>query len=108
MCNENTAMVTGVQEYLRVHFPDVEFAAIDDTKTTNVLFRADGVSRYRLSITDRFMKAEDGVARSLRRLDEWELAKTLRDAKGKLVTLATTGVHTSTSRQWPTAVALRR
>jgi len=108
MCHESIEMVTGIKAYLRVHFPDVEFAAIDDAKTTSVLFRGDGTSRYRLSITDRFIKAEDGVARSLRRLDEWELAKVLREAKGKLVTLATTGVHTSTGRQWPPSVALRR
>jgi hypothetical protein len=107
MHHENTEMLTGITAYLRSHFPEVEFTIVDDVKAKHVVFRGDGPLRYRLEITDRFLKGEDGVATSLSQLDKWEVAKALREAKGKPVTLATTGLHTKLSRQWPPSLARR-
>ena len=93
MHDQSTEMVNGVKAYLRAHFPDVEFTATNDVKTKSMLFHGNGQPRYRLQISERFLRAEDGVVKSLFRLEEWNLATVLRDARTKLVTLATTGVH---------------
>ena len=107
MDDQSTEMVNGVKAYLRVHFPDVEFTTTGDVKTKSVMFHGGGAPRYRLQISERFLRAEDGVVKSLVRLDEWDLATVLREAKSKLVTLATTGVHISERARW-SATALRR
>ena len=95
----NAPIITGIRAYLRAHFPDVEFTAKDDAKTHNVILQADGRPRYRLEVTGRFLDGEVGATKSLERLQEWNVATTLREAKSKLVTLATTGLHTSEPRQ---------
>ena len=96
-------ILSGIKAYLGTHFPDVEFTDQDDPKTDSVVLHADGRPRYRLEVTKRFLEAEEGVAKSLGRLQEWELANVLRAARSKLVTLATTGVHTTVRHQWPGA-----
>lgn len=93
-------ILTGIKAYLRTHFPDVEFTAEDDPKTSSVILHAEGRPKYRLEVTQRFLDGDDGAAKPLRRLQEWNVAETLRDARTKLVTLATTGLHTSDSRRW--------
>ena len=93
MHDQSAEMVNGIKAYLRAHFPDIEFTATDDVKTKSVLLHAGGQPRYRLQVSERFLQADDGVAKSLWRLDEWNLATALREAKSKLVTLATTGLH---------------
>jgi hypothetical protein len=96
MADDNTSeILTGIMAYLRAHFPDVEFSSSVDEKTRSVILQADGRPRYRLSVTQRFLDGEDGVTKSLDRLREWNVAVELREAKSKLVTLATTGLHTS-------------
>jgi len=107
MHDQSTEMVNGIKAYLQVHFPGVEFMATNDVKTKSVLLQAGGQPRYRLLVSQRFLKADDGVAKSLWRLDEWALATALRDARSKLVTLATTGLHVVERAQWP-ASAVRR
>ena len=107
MRHEHTEMLNGITAYLRVHFPDVAFTSTDDVKTKSVVFHGDGRPRYRLQISERFLNGEDGVIKSLTRLDEWDLAAVLREAKSKLVTLATTGVHISERARW-SATAMRR
>jgi hypothetical protein len=94
----SAAILRGIRAYLWTHFPDVAFTAQDNDKTRSVVFHADGKPPYRLEITERFLEAEIGVARTLARLQEWEVAKVLREAKSKLVTVATTGLHTSDHR----------
>ena len=100
-------ILTGIKAYLGTHFPDVEFTATGDAKTRSVVLHGDGRPQYRLEVTERFLEAEDGVAKSLGRLHEWEVAKVLREARSKLVTLATTGLHTST-RHWAAPPPRRR
>ena len=91
----NAQILTGIKAYLRTHFPDVEFTAKDHATAESVIFQGDGHPRYRLEVTGRFLEGEVGAAKSLGRLQEWNVAAILREAKSKLVTLATTGVHTN-------------
>jgi hypothetical protein len=101
MGRDTTAEVlTGIKAYLGTHFPDVEFTVKGDPKTHSILLYGAGRPRYRLEVTERFLEAEEGVARSLGRLHEWEVAKVLREAGSKLVTLATTGLGTTGRHPW--------
>jgi len=100
-------MLTGIRAYLGTHFPGTEFTARTDPKTHSVVLHGNGRPHYRLEVTERFLGADDGVAKSLGRLHEWEVAKVLREARSKLVTLATTGLHTSGRHTW-TAAPTRR
>jgi hypothetical protein len=101
-------ILTGIKAYLGTHFPDIEFTAKDDPKTRSVVLHGDGRPHYRLEITERFLGADDGVAKSLGRLHEWDVAKVLREARSKLVTLATTGLHTTDRHTWAAAPTRRR
>ena len=103
----NPQIIIGIRTYLRRHFPDVEFTAKDDAKTHSVILQAAGRPRYRLEITERFLNGEDGTFESLGRLQEWNVAEALREARSKLVTLATTGVHISTPHFWAARPARR-
>jgi hypothetical protein len=96
----NAHVIGGIRTYLRTHFPDVEFTARDDAKTNSVILQAVGHPRYRLEITERFLDSDGGIEKSLGRLQEWNVAEALRIAKTKLVTLATTGLHTSDPRHY--------
>jgi hypothetical protein len=96
----NGQVISGIRAYLRTHFPDVEFTARNDDKTHSVILHADRSPRYRLEVTARFLDCHDGIPKSLARLQEWNVAGALRDAKAKLVTLATTGLHTSDPRHY--------
>jgi hypothetical protein len=96
----NAQIISGIRTYLRTHFPDVEFTARSDAKTHSVILHADGRPRYRLEVTERFLDCDDGLPKSLGRLQEWNVAGALREAKAKLVTLATTGLHTSDPRHF--------
>jgi hypothetical protein len=93
-------ILTGILAYLRTHFPDVAFTAKDDAKTHAIILQADGRPRYRLEITEQFLDGDEGTMKSLGRLQQWSVAETLREARSKLVTLATTGLHTNDPRQW--------
>ena len=106
--DESGEVLTGIKAYLRTHFPGVEFTSRDDPKTNSVILQGDGRPRYSHEDTQRFQDAEDGAAKSLGRLDEWEVAKVLREARSKLVTLATTGLHTSVPRHWPAPSSRRQ
>ena len=99
-------IISGIRTYLETKFPGVEFAASNDVKRHSVILSAAGRPRYRLEITARFLSGDEGVQTSLKHLHEWDVAEALRGAKNKLVTLATTGLHTSNPRQY--AVAPRR
>ena len=94
----NAQILSGIKAYLRTHFPDVEFTAKAHADVESVILQGDGRPRYRLEVTGRFLEGELGAAKSLGRLQEWNVAAILREAKNKLVTLATTGVHTSERR----------
>ena len=107
MRGEYIGILTGIKAYLRMHFPEVEFTIVNDAKAKSVVLCGDGRPRYRLAVTERFLDAEDGVDKSLSRLDQWETAKVLREARSKLVTLATTGLHTTERYPWP-ASSVRR
>jgi hypothetical protein len=101
-------ILTGIKAYLGTHFPDTEFTVTHDPKTRSVVLHADGRPQYRLEVTERFLHAEGGVASSLNRLREWDVASVLREAKSKLVTLATTGLHTAARYPWAAPPARRR
>lgn len=107
MHDPSAEMVNGIKAYLRAHFPDIEFTATDDVKTKSVLLHAAGPPRYRLQVSDRFLQADEGVAKCLWRLDEWDVAAALRDAKSKLVTLATTGLHVVERARWQASQSRR-
>ena len=96
----NAQIISGIRTYLRIHFPDVEFTPSNDATTHSVTLHADGRPRYRLEVTERFLDCDDGITKSLGRLQEWNVAGALRDARTKLVTLATTGLHTSDPRHY--------
>ena len=107
MHDQSTETVNGIKAYLQIHFPGVEFIATNDVKAKSVLLHAGGQPRYRLLVSQQFLQADDGVAKALCRLDEWGVATALRDARNKLVTLATTGLHVVERAQWP-ASSVRR
>jgi hypothetical protein len=109
MCPDtSTEILTGIKAYLGIHFPDIEFTARRDPKTHSIVLLGDGRPQYRLEVTERFLDAEEGVAKCLGRLQEWEVAKVLREARSKLVTLATTGMHTTARHPWAAAPPRRR
>jgi hypothetical protein len=93
-------ILNGIKAYLRTHFPDVEFSVKDDPKGDNVILEAGGRPRYRLAVTGRFLDGEQGAAKSLECVQQWDVAAALREARTKLVTLATTGLHISVRPQW--------
>ena len=101
MHDQSTEMVNGIRAYLQVHFPGVEFIATDDVKKKSLLLHAGGQPRYRLLVSQRFLQADEGVAKSLCRLDEWDLARAIRESRNKLVMLATTGLEIVERAQWP-------
>ena len=90
----NEEILSGIKAYLRQHFPDVEFTAKGDPKTDSVILQGNGRPRYRLEITERFLDGEEGAVKSLEQVQQWTVAEALREARSKLVTLATTGLHT--------------
>jgi hypothetical protein len=94
------AILTGIRAYLRTHFPDVEFHVKENAKSNNVILEAGGRPRYRLEVTERFLDGQEGAAKSLERVQQWDVAAALREARTKLVTLATTGLHISVRPQW--------
>jgi hypothetical protein len=93
-------ILTGIKAYLRTHFPDVEFNVKEDAKSNSVILEAGGRPRYRLEVTERFLDGQEGAAKSLEWLQQWGVAAALREARTKLVTLATTGLHISVRPQW--------
>lgn len=97
--DRSAEILSGIKAYLRKHFPDVEFTAKDDAKTNSVILCGDERPRYRLEVTERFLDGKDGAAKSLEWVEQWNVAEALRQARSKLVTLATTGLHTKT-RSW--------
>lgn len=101
-------ILSGIKAYLERHFPGTEFTARVDAKTRNVVLHSDGRPHYRLEVTERFLDGDEGVAKCLGRLHEWEVAKVLGEARSKLVTLATTGLHTAGRHPWAAAPTRRR
>jgi hypothetical protein len=93
-------ILNGIQAYLRTHFPDVEFNVKAAAKGNGVILEAGGRPRYRLEVTERFLNGEHGAANSLAWVQQWDVAAALREARTKLVTLATTGLHISVRPQW--------
>jgi hypothetical protein len=95
-----TDIIKGIQAYLQTHFPTVQFSVKPDPDHKRVLLESGERPRYRLEVTDRFLAAEEGTAKSLQRVQEWDLAGVLRAAGTKRVTLATTGLHTEVRPHW--------
>jgi hypothetical protein len=85
-------ILTGIQTYLREHFPDTEFLESTEARTQSVFLTTHRGPSYRLEITQTFLDGEGGGTQSLNRIREWNLARALREANGRLVTLATTGI----------------
>jgi hypothetical protein len=89
----STDIVEGILAYLREHFPDSEFTeyASPDLTGNTLLQTRDG--QYRLAVTETFLDGDDGAATPLRWIREWNLARELRAAKGRLVTVRTDGLR---------------
>jgi hypothetical protein len=85
-------ILTGIQTYLREHFPDSEFLESTEARTQSVFLTTHRGPSYRLEITRTFLDREGGATQSLNRIREWNVARALREANGKPVTLATTGI----------------
>jgi hypothetical protein len=85
-------ILTGIQVYLREHFPDTEFLERREARTRSVFLTTHRGPSYRLEITQTFLDGEGGATQPLNRIREWNLARALREANGRLVTLATTGI----------------
>ena len=105
--NPDDEILAGIQAYLQTHFPDVRFTVKRDPDRKRLLLEGDGRPRYRLEVTNRFLAGEEGTEKSLQRVEQWDLAAALRTARSKLVTLATTGLHTEVRPQWAPQSARR-
>jgi hypothetical protein len=62
----------------------------DSRPTGNVLLVGDG-GAYRLAVTETFLDGEEGSARPLQWIRDWDVAGYLRHSAGGVVTLKTTG-----------------
>ena len=85
-------ILTGIQAYLREHFPDTEFLERTEARTQNILLMTHRGPSYRLEITRTFLDDQGGAAQPLNRIRGWNLARALREANGRLVTLDATGI----------------
>jgi len=85
-------ILTGIQAYLREHFPDTEFLERTEARTQSVLLTTHRGPSYRLEITRTFLDGQGGAAPLLNRIRGWNLARALREANGRLVTLDATGI----------------
>lgn len=85
-------IIAGIQAYLREHFPETDFLENVEPRTQSVFLFTPRAPSYRLEVTERFLDGEEGITKPLNWIREWNLARTLREANGRLVTLATTGI----------------
>jgi hypothetical protein len=88
-----TEDLTRIQAYLREHFPDADFLERTEARTQSVFLTTHRGPSYRLEITKTFLDGEGGTTQALNRIREWNLARALREANGRLVTLATGGIR---------------
>jgi hypothetical protein len=84
-----TDTLGALRTYLHEHFPDTEWDERIDVATRTVMLESHGDPKHRLAITQRCLDGDDHVMDLVRRSN---LAKTLRYANGRLVTLTTTGI----------------
>jgi hypothetical protein len=86
-------ILAGIRAYLHDHFPDVEFTEDVEVTTGNVIFH--GRPRaHQIEVTETFLDGDNENAdRSLNHIRVWNLARVLREAGGRLVTVATTGLR---------------
>lgn len=86
-------IVDGILSYLRDHFPDAEFTEYPDGDLTGNTLLQTRDGQFRVALTETFLDGEDGAATPLRWIREWNLARELRVAKGRLVTVRTDGLR---------------
>ena len=86
-------ILAGIRIYLHDHFPDVEFTEDVEVTTGNVIFH--GRPRaHQIEVTETFLDGEnENSDRSLNHSRVWNLPRALREAGGRLVTVATTGLR---------------
>lgn len=84
-------ILEGIRSYLREHFPETEFSEQTEARTQSVIFHGSGVPGYRLAVTERFLDGDDGAAGALDCVRRWNVARTLREAGRRLVTVTTAG-----------------
>jgi hypothetical protein len=86
-------ILAGIRTYLHDHFPDIEFTEDVQVTTGNVIFN--GRPRaHQIELTETFLDGDnDNADRSLNHIRVWNLARAIREAKGRLVTVTTTGVR---------------
>ena len=86
-------ILAGIRNYLHDHFPDVEFTDDVQVTTGNVIFHSHPRG-HQVEVTETFLDGENETAdRSLDHVRVWNLARALREAGGRLVTVATTGLR---------------
>ena len=86
-------ILAGIRTYLHDHFPDVEFTEDVEVTTGNVIFHG-RPRNHQVEVTETFLDGDNENAdRSLNHIRVWNLARALREAGSRLVTVATTGLR---------------
>lgn len=84
-------ILAGIRAYLAEHFPGDYFREDVHALTKSVFFGSN--SGHRLEVTETFFDGEDGATKPLDDMRRWNVAKAMREAGARLVTLTTTGLR---------------
>jgi hypothetical protein len=89
----SSAILSGIDAYLREHFPVALVSRDRQARTRTVTFHVrDSGQHHYLEVTERYLDGDDGGAdAAIRRLVDWRVAELLRQAGGSVVTLRTDG-----------------
>jgi len=86
-------ILAGIRTYLHDHFPDVEFTEDVQVTTGNVIFHG-SPRTHQIEVTETFLDGDnENTDCSLNHIRVWNLARAIREAGGRLVTVATTGLR---------------
>ena len=86
-------ILAGIRTYLHDHFPDVDFTDDVQVTTGNVIFHT-RPRAHQVEVTETFLDGDtENADGSLNHIRVWNLARALREAGGRLVTVATTGLR---------------
>ena len=80
-------ILAGLHIYLHDHFPDIEFTDDVQATTGHVIFHSHPRG-HQVDVTETFLDSDNENAdRSLNHIRVWNLARALREAGGRLVTV---------------------
>ena len=86
-------ILAGLRTYLHDHFPDIEFTEDVQVTTGNVIFHGRPPANQ-VEVTEAVLVGDNENAVSpLNHIRVWNLARALREAHGRVVTVATTGLQ---------------